>query len=188
MSELENKITDSEKLPLLKDVEDAVLRLCPFLTSDQSTQFSGWARMALPVSKFSIVEVWQSRLISVFISESKIISLCLRRQHCIIAVEHIETRPLCGGSRLTVPRARSLNHTWERTIRREWEPMLQSTLISGNSIAFECFLFTSSSYFAASFVIHHLSMSANQGLTQGQQNDINQILAQKWQKSHYLVC
>ena len=48
---------------LFQDVEDAVLRLCPFLASDQSTQFSGWARMALPVAKFAIVEV-SDRLLS----------------------------------------------------------------------------------------------------------------------------
>eukprot|EP00116_Pleurobrachia_bachei_P008460 sb/3468722/ len=39
------------------DIEDVVLRLAPFLASDASTQFRGWARMALPLAKFAIVEV-----------------------------------------------------------------------------------------------------------------------------------
>ena len=40
-----------------EDIEDVVSRLRPWVNTDGSTEFAGWARMALPVSTFSVVEV-----------------------------------------------------------------------------------------------------------------------------------
>ncbi|EDV21748.1 uncharacterized protein TRIADDRAFT_30088, partial [Trichoplax adhaerens] len=39
------------------DIEDAVSRMKPWLTEDNMTQFSGWARMAQPIVAFTIIEV-----------------------------------------------------------------------------------------------------------------------------------
>ena len=40
-----------------EDIEDAVSRLKPWGNSEGGTEFSGWARMALPIATFSVVEV-----------------------------------------------------------------------------------------------------------------------------------
>lgn len=40
-----------------EDIEDVVSRLKPWANTDGSTEFGGWARMALPISTFSVVEV-----------------------------------------------------------------------------------------------------------------------------------
>ena len=40
-----------------EDIEDAVSRLKPWMNTEGVTEFSGWARMALPISTFSVVEV-----------------------------------------------------------------------------------------------------------------------------------
>merc|ERR1719464_180534 len=39
------------------DIEDAVTRLKPWSSDDGQVLFGGWARMALPITTFSIVEV-----------------------------------------------------------------------------------------------------------------------------------
>ena len=40
-----------------EDIEDVVSRLKPWANTDGNTEFGGWARMALPISTFSVVEV-----------------------------------------------------------------------------------------------------------------------------------
>ncbi len=45
-----------------EDLEDVVTRLKPWLSPEGETQFSGWARMALPIGSFSVVEVGQPRV------------------------------------------------------------------------------------------------------------------------------
>jgi intron-binding protein aquarius len=40
-----------------EDIEDAVSRLKPWVNTDGATEFSGWSRMAVPISSFSVVEV-----------------------------------------------------------------------------------------------------------------------------------
>jgi len=40
-----------------EDVEDIVSRMKPWLTPEGNTEFSGWARMALPISSFTVIEV-----------------------------------------------------------------------------------------------------------------------------------
>lgn len=44
------------------DIEDAVTRLKPFATDDGAVIFNGWARMALPITSFSIIEVTQPKI------------------------------------------------------------------------------------------------------------------------------
>ena len=45
-----------------QDIEDAVLRLKPWKAEDGSCYFGGWARMALPIQAFSVVEVKHKKL------------------------------------------------------------------------------------------------------------------------------
>jgi len=45
-----------------QDIEDAVFRLKPWQAEDGSCLFQGWARMAHPISGFSIVEVAKPKL------------------------------------------------------------------------------------------------------------------------------
>lgn len=40
-----------------QDIEDAVSRMLPWKTEDGEVMFGGWARMALPISSFAVVEV-----------------------------------------------------------------------------------------------------------------------------------
>ena len=40
-----------------EDIEDVVSRMKPWVNTDGTTEFAGWARMALPISTFSVVEV-----------------------------------------------------------------------------------------------------------------------------------
>ena len=40
-----------------EDIEDAVSRMKPWGNTEGATEFSGWARMALPIATFSVVEV-----------------------------------------------------------------------------------------------------------------------------------
>lgn len=40
-----------------QDIEDAVSRMLPWRTEDGEVMFGGWARMALPISSFAVVEV-----------------------------------------------------------------------------------------------------------------------------------
>ena len=39
-----------------------MIRLKPWVTPEGETQFAGWARMALPINAFSVVEVGQPRV------------------------------------------------------------------------------------------------------------------------------
>ncbi|XP_074641983.1 RNA helicase aquarius-like [Tubulanus polymorphus] len=45
-----------------QDVEDAVRRMKPWCSEDGSTIFGGWARMAQPITSFSVVEVAKPRI------------------------------------------------------------------------------------------------------------------------------
>ena len=45
-----------------EDLEDVVTRLKPWVTPEGDTQFAGWARMALHIGSFSVVEVGQPRV------------------------------------------------------------------------------------------------------------------------------
>lgn len=45
-----------------EDLEDVVSRMKPWLSPEGETQFGGWARMALPVNTFSVVEVGQPKV------------------------------------------------------------------------------------------------------------------------------
>lgn len=40
-----------------QDIEDAVSRMLPWRTEDGDVMFGGWARMALPIASFAVVEV-----------------------------------------------------------------------------------------------------------------------------------
>lgn len=40
-----------------QDIEDAISRMLPWITEDGEVMFGGWARMALPISSFAVVEV-----------------------------------------------------------------------------------------------------------------------------------
>ncbi|XP_064403055.1 RNA helicase aquarius-like isoform X4 [Halichondria panicea] len=45
-----------------EDLEDVVTRLKPWVTPEGDTQFAGWARMALHIGSFSVVEVGQPKV------------------------------------------------------------------------------------------------------------------------------
>ena len=45
-----------------EDLEDVVSRMKPWVTPEGVTQFGGWARMSLPISSFSVVEVGQPKV------------------------------------------------------------------------------------------------------------------------------
>lgn len=40
-----------------QDIEDAVSRMLPWQTEEKEVMFGGWARMALPIASFAVVEV-----------------------------------------------------------------------------------------------------------------------------------
>ncbi|KAL5463485.1 hypothetical protein EMCRGX_G032381 [Ephydatia muelleri] len=40
-----------------EDIEDALSRMKPWITTEGNTEFAGWARMALPITTFAVIEV-----------------------------------------------------------------------------------------------------------------------------------